>query len=188
MLKQIVLTSALVLLMAMTPAAPVLGQVALVREQVKLLEAPSTRASVVRALSPQQKVSIISRKGFWFEVEVDNDSGWLKMTHLTFAELKNFKGSLAALKTGRDGSGNNVAATGVRGLEMEAITLAQPDYEAFSAFQNLTIDESLGVELISIKEPKDISDVKYKRPKQREKNERDEDSENRNRTTLKIKK
>jgi len=42
---------------------------------------------------------------------------------------------LAALKTGREGAGNAVSSTRVRGLDAEAIKVDQPDHEALAALK-----------------------------------------------------
>jgi hypothetical protein len=49
------------------------------------------------------------------------------------------------LKTGREGSGNAVSSTGVRGLDAEAIKLDQPDYEALVALKRwqVTPDQAI---------------------------------------------
>lgn len=80
---------------------------------------------------------------------------------MRFDNKSNFKSSLTELKTGREGSKNNVVATGVRGLEAENLELAKHDYEAFKKFAVIGINTELEQELNKLKKPRLIEDIAF---------------------------
>lgn len=137
-------------------------QEAFTRKEVKLLTAPEISARMIAQLSTDEPVNIVTRKGFWIEVNAGQHTGWLKLSALRFQKNTNYRGSLARLESGRKGAGNNVASTGVRGLEANVLALATPDYDAFSKFEKINLDVELRIELQNIKTPKSVADFEPK--------------------------
>ena len=92
---------------------------------------PTQRSVAVATVPKHGQIKIMSRKGLWSEVCHADACGWLRITAISRdSGAATTKTSLAALKTGREGAGNAVSSTGVRGLDAEAIKVDQPDHEA----------------------------------------------------------
>jgi len=109
---------------------------ATVRADVTLLTEPSQRSVAVANVPKDGQIKIMSRKGLWSEVCYEDACGWLRITAISRGSgTATTTTSLAALKTGREGAGNAVSSTGVRGLDAEAIDVDQPDYEALIALK-----------------------------------------------------
>jgi hypothetical protein len=119
-------------------------------------------ANGIAHLAAEKSVKIIRRNGFWVEVLAEEKTGWLKLSALRFRADTKFKGSLTSIKSGREGIENNVAATGVRGLEARAIELAKPNYEAFSKLMLVNLSLELKKELHDIKEHRVVGDIVFK--------------------------
>lgn len=112
------------------------GYAATVRSAVTLLAEPTQRSMVVATVPKDGQIKIMSRKGLWSEVCYADACGWLRITAISRdSGAAITKTSLAALKTGREGVGNAVSSTGVRGLDAEAIKVEQPDYDALVALK-----------------------------------------------------
>ena len=109
---------------------------ATVRADVTLLTEPTQRSVAVATVPKDGQIQIMSRKGLWSEVCYEDACGWLRITAISRGSgTATTTTSLAALKTGREGAGNAVSSTGVRGLDAEAIDVDQPDYEALIALK-----------------------------------------------------
>ena len=137
------------------------GQVSWVRKETVLLAEPKASAAALGPLSPETRAIIQRRKGLWLEVRVGEELGWVKLSAVRFDESTNFKTSLTNLRTGREGSGNNVAATGVRGLEAETLSLAEADYAAFARLIQIDRETDLIEELGKIKTSRVIDNVSF---------------------------
>ena len=92
-----------------------------------LATAPSTGSVKAGAL-----VDIVARKGFWAQVRGGGAAGWLKLTHLSL-DSGGGVGDIAALASGRTGTGNVVSASGGRGLDAADLASATPDTAAVAA-------------------------------------------------------
>jgi len=137
-------------------------QTSTIRKEVNLFAEPSNQSSVITRLLPQFSVSVQKRKGIWLEVKAAENIGWVKLTAVRFDNNAEFKTSLVDLKTGREGSGNNVAVTGVRGLDAETLVLATPDYSAFKKFKLIEHSETVIQEFGLIKQRRLVADVAFK--------------------------
>ncbi len=107
----------------------------------ELKETPSIKGNVV-GKAAKGEVEVIDKKGFWVKVKNNSIEGWTKLNNVEISKDSNF--SLSGLNTGREGSGNIVSTSGVRGLDGEDITSAQPDVIEFEKLQSFKIDKSKG--------------------------------------------
>ena len=118
----------------------VTSQAAVVKRDSALVDAPSPRAIEIGSVSIGSEVEFKQRKGLWAEICTGDVCGWLRITAV---DLKNQQGptqtNLASLKSGREGVGNAVSSTGVRGLDAESIDVGNPDYEAFAALEGFRV-------------------------------------------------
>ena len=140
----------------------VCSEAAWIKKKTVLLSEPKTSATAQTLLSPETKATVVTRKGIWVQIQANGDNGWVKLSSLRFGDSGNYRTSLSDLKTGREGAGNNVAATGARGLEAETLALAEADYRGFSQFKNIAQDTSLLIELQKIKITRDIPAISFK--------------------------
>ena len=137
------------------------SQLAWIKKETDLLSEAKTSATVQALLSPKTKATVLTRKGIWVQIQANGENGWVKLSSLRFGDSGNYRTSLSDLKTGREGAGNNVAATGARGLEAETLALAKADYEGFSQFKDISQDTALLIELRQIKMTRDISAISF---------------------------
>ena len=107
------------------------------RDSAMLMSAPSARSEGVASVPKGAEISIQARKGLWAEICYQEVCGWLRVTAVSRDAANNSSSttSLAALKSGREGAGNAVSSTGVRGLDAESIAVDQPDYAALAALK-----------------------------------------------------
>jgi len=107
----------------------------------ELKKSPNIKSEVVGKVS-KGEVEVIDKKGFWIKVKKNSVEGWTKLNNVEIDKDSNF--SLSSLNTGREGSGNIVSTSGVRGLDGEDITNAQPDINEFEKLKKLKVDKSVG--------------------------------------------
>ena len=138
------------------------SQLAWIKKETNLLAEPKTTGTARNVLAPKTKATVLSRKGIWVQIQANGENGWVKLSSLRFGDSGNYRTSLSDLKTGREGAGNNVAATGARGLEAETLALAEADYRGFSQFKDIAQDTALLIELRKIKMTRDISAISFR--------------------------
>lgn len=97
----------------------------------ELMDEPYRDAKVLLELEEGQGVEIQDRKGGWYSITVGEQTGWVRMSTIRKGEMVAPPsegaevGGVLDLASGRAGSGNVVAATGVRGLNEEELKAAQ---------------------------------------------------------------
>lgn len=97
----------------------------------EVMSEPFKDARTVTSLKEGDTLDILKRKGGWLQVSAKGKTGWVRMLYVRRGEsgektsaMKEASGVLG-LATGRAGSGNVVAATGVRGLDEEELKEAE---------------------------------------------------------------
>ena len=126
-----------VLMTTLLLSAPSIASDATLRRDASLSSSPEPDASVVADLAAGALVSVKQRKGLWAEACTDQLCGWIRVTTLAMARAgSNTSSSLAGLKSGREGAGNAVSSSGVRGLDATSIELSKPDYNALAALES----------------------------------------------------
>ena len=97
----------------------------------KFMEKPFRDASVISTLDKGTTIDILKRKGGWMNISVGDQAGWVRMSYVRKgegagkAEASAEAGGVLALASGRAGTGNVVASTGVRGLSEEDLKSAK---------------------------------------------------------------
>ncbi|HNP62080.1 MAG TPA: SH3 domain-containing protein [Nitrospirales bacterium] len=97
----------------------------------QVMSEPFKDAQEVTSLKEGDTVEILKRKGGWLQVSQKGHTGWVRMLYIRRgASAENVSAAteasgLLGLATGRAGSGNVVAATGVRGLNEEELKEAK---------------------------------------------------------------
>jgi len=126
----------LVLLAVLLISDPLLANEATLRRDASLTESPNPVAAVLANLAAGEVVFVKQRKGLWAEACLAQVCGWIRVTSLAMARSGGTtSSSLAGLKSGREGAGNAVSSSGVRGLDATSIELSRPDYAALTALE-----------------------------------------------------
>ena len=113
---------------------------AVVRSQAVVFSAPKGGADKVVLLEAETRVETGVRRGLWVEL-IKPSQGWVKLRSLKIgsAATGSASSSLSGLKSGREGIGNAVSASGVRGLDSEMIKLSDPDFQALEEFKTSAV-------------------------------------------------
>ena len=107
----------------------------------EVMSEPFRDARAVASLQEGDTLEIVKRKGGWLQVSAKGKTGWVRMLYVRrgasgekASAVKEASGVLG-LATGRAGSGNVVAATGVRGLDEEELKEAQFNEKEFQTLK-----------------------------------------------------
>jgi hypothetical protein len=129
----------LILYSLLLPIAYAAGpQTATVLQQSKLHEAPYSDAAAIASLKAKQQVTVIRRKGGWYQVQSGKQRGWLRMSRVRLGTggrqagdgAEGLAQTLRFLSTGRSGASGVTVATGIRGLEAADVANAKPNHQA----------------------------------------------------------
>ena len=97
----------------------------------QVMSEPYQDARSVTSLHEGDTVEIFKRKGGWLKISARGKTGWVRMLSIrrgaagAQASAITEASGVLGLATGRAGSGNVVAATGVRGLDEEDLKQAE---------------------------------------------------------------
>jgi hypothetical protein len=97
-----------------------------------LKASPVPDAAITMEFKQGAKVTVLDRKGFWYQIDSGGQKGWLKVTEVKLDSGESATAGLAAFATGRGSTGNVVSASGSRGLSAEELTTAKPDEAALA--------------------------------------------------------
>jgi len=121
-----------------------------------LYKKPFSDAEVLASLHADGMVTVIKRKGGWYQVESANNlSGWMRMNTLRFSEQKEAKGNgnvqglrqtIKLFKTGRSGTSGVTVATGIRGLNSADLANSMPDHNGLKQLSNYMSDRGASEE------------------------------------------
>jgi uncharacterized protein YraI len=112
-----------------------------VRVAGPLQSGPVASAPSTVTLKAGTSVDIVERKGFWAHVRSGAANGWLKLSRLSM-DSGGAGNEIAALASGRTGSGNVVSASGGRGLDAADFARATPDSASVSALSRSAASET----------------------------------------------
>jgi hypothetical protein len=121
-----------------------------VRRDTELKEKPFVDAKTLKRLPSGSKVTVADRDGGWLRVSVGNQQGWVRLLHVSTQpaaadgskELK----SATKIATGRAGSGNVVATTGIRGLNEAQLSAAKPNPEELKKLDGYVVTKEQAAE------------------------------------------
>jgi len=103
------------------------GEAGTVLKADDLKAEPFRDAKKVGSLAAGDSVEILKTQGRWFQVKSAKGSGWVHMLSIRRGEARKGSGDVAGvlgLASGRAGTGNVVATTGIRGLNEEGLKAA----------------------------------------------------------------
>src|SRR5262249_62199587 len=121
------------------------GAVAIKADDIK--SEPFKDADTVGPLSKGDSVQIVSKKGGWLQIKASGGSGWVRMLSVKRGTGGGFSaaselGGVAAMSTGRAGTGQITSATGVRGLGEEDLKTAKFDVAELARAQGNGVSAS----------------------------------------------
>ncbi len=102
-----------------------------------LKAAPFADANVIATLPSGAKVEILKKDGGWYQIKSPQGNGWIRLLSIRRGGAKSASAGselsgLAALASGRAGTGRVVATTGIRGLNEEQLKAARFDEKQVS--------------------------------------------------------
>lgn len=101
-------------------------------KQDSLRDAPFADAKLIATLPASARVEILKKEGGWYQIKTQQGNGWMRMLSIRRGEAKTASAGselsgLAALSSGRAGTGKIVSTTGIRGLNEEQLKAAKYD-------------------------------------------------------------
>ena len=127
---------------AMAVATAASADTGRIRTAGPVLSAPSTGARPTGAVRVGTVVTLTDRRGFWVKVQAGTTQGWLKLSQISLSKDSTGR-DIAALATGRTGSGNVVSASGGRGLDNgDDIARATPNPAAVAQVAKFAVTAS----------------------------------------------
>jgi hypothetical protein len=113
-----------------------------IRSAGPVLAVPSTSARSTGMVRTGTVVTLLERRGFWVKIQTVSAHGWLKLSQISLSSDATGR-DIAALATGRTGTGNVVSASGGRGLDNgEDIAKATPNPAAVAQVAKLAVSPS----------------------------------------------
>lgn len=103
---------------------------------------PYRDAKQVGSLASGDKVEILRREGGWYEIKTTKASGWVRMLNIRRgdpAKRSIDAQGIAGLATGRSGTGQVVATTGIRGLTEEELKKAKFNESELKKVESFTV-------------------------------------------------
>ena len=109
---------------------------------------PFKDASTVGSLNKGDSVQIVAKKGGWLQIKSAAGAGWVRMLSIKRGAAGGSSaagelGGVAAMSTGRAGTGQITSATGVRGLSEEDLKAAKFDAAELARAQGNAVSASV---------------------------------------------
>lgn len=125
-------------------AGAVSGEPASALKRAEIRAKPYRDAKQVGSLERGDEVEILKRQGGWYEVKSVKGSGWVRMLDLRRGAVT--KRSIDAegvlgLASGRSGTGQVVATTGIRGLTEEELKRAKFNESEIKKAESFTVSQ-----------------------------------------------
>lgn len=101
---------------------------------------PYADANKTGAFARGDKLDIISKKGAWLKIKTAKESGWVRLLSVKRGASKgsNDVAGVLELASGRAGTGQVVATTGVRGLNEEELKSAKYNADEVKKLESYT--------------------------------------------------
>ncbi|MDZ4098004.1 MAG: SH3 domain-containing protein [Methylophilaceae bacterium] len=107
---------------------------------------PFTDAKIVGSFTKYEKLQILNRQGAWLQVKTGKATGWVRLLSVrrgTTTTASQTSGALS-VASGRAGTGQVVATTGVRGLSEQELKSAKFNEGEISKMESLTLKANEG--------------------------------------------
>jgi Bacterial SH3 domain len=120
------------------------GEPASALKRAEIRAKPYRDAKQVGSLARGDKVEILRRQGGWYEIKSVKGSGWVRMLNLRRGAITKRTidaGSVLGLASGRSGTGQIVATTGIRGLTEEKLKQAKFNEAELKKVESFTVSQ-----------------------------------------------
>ena len=112
---------------------------------------PFKDANTVGSLNKGDSVQIVAKKGGWLQIKSAAGAGWVRMLSIKRGAAGGSSaagelGGVAAMSTGRAGTGQITSATGVRGLSEEDLKAAKFDAAELARAQGNAVSASVAAQ------------------------------------------
>jgi len=145
----------------------VLAEPATVIRATELKQAPATDSATVAELAENTAVEALERQGGWTRVKAASGEGWVRMLALRFggpaAAKPGATGLSQLFSVARTGTSGTQTTTGVRGLDAEQITAAQPNPAELAKLQGFAADRDAAASF-AVQGKLDAKPVEYPKP------------------------
>ena len=110
----------------------------------KLVAEPFADAKQVGSLAKGDAVTILKKTGGWYQVKGKGPQGWVRMLSVRRGEAGKSSAAkdVAAISTGRTGTGQIVSTTGVRGLSEEELKAAKYDEKELMKAESFVVSKA----------------------------------------------
>ena len=110
----------------------------------KLVAEPFADAKQVGSLAKGDAVTILKKSGGWYQVKGKGPQGWVRMLSVRRGEAGKSSAAkdVAAISTGRTGTGQIVSTTGVRGLSEEELKAAKYDEKELMKAESFVVSKA----------------------------------------------
>ena len=127
-----------------TEAARAAQETGIALKADKLVAEPFADAKQVGTLAKGDTVTILKKSGGWYQVKAQGAQGWVRMLSVRRGEAGKSSAAkdVAALSTGRTGTGQIVSTTGVRGLSEEELKAAKYDEKALAKAESFAVSKA----------------------------------------------
>jgi hypothetical protein len=112
-----------------------------------IMDEPYRDAKEIASLEEGATVTILKRKGGWLNISTETIEGWVRMLYIRRGQKEAEPSSATEAKgvldlaSGRAGTGNVVAATGVRGLSEEDLKEAEYNAKEIRKLESFSISK-----------------------------------------------
>jgi len=131
------------------------GKPGYIKRDTSLYAEPFKDAEVLVSLPVNTGLSIIKRKGGWYQVNANDQTGWVRLVTVRLGKVRTSESGssggdaielLGGLATGREKSSEVTTASAVKGLGEEDLRDATPDTDAIDELDEFAADEQAGLE------------------------------------------
>jgi hypothetical protein len=122
----------------------VAGEAGTVLKDTEIKSTPYLDAKPAGSLAREDKVEILTRQAGWYQVKSAKGSGWVRMLSIRRGEARKSgidAGGILGLASGRSGTGQVVATTGIRGLNEEELKNAKYNQAELKKVESFTVTD-----------------------------------------------
>lgn len=110
---------------------------------------PFADAKSAGALTKNEPLQILNKKGAWLQVKTKKSTGWVRLLSVKRASTGNALQGTVDVATGRAGTGKVVSTTGIRGLSAEELQAAQFNEAEMKKLESYTASKADGQQFAS---------------------------------------
>ena len=138
------------IILTVSSSAFAADKMGVISRDATLYAKPFKDADSIAELPASTAITVLKRKGGWYEIKSTDKQGWVRLTRVRLnrkggASQESDSGVgelLTGLATGRGKSDQDTTATAVKGLSEEELRNAQPDEDALNSLDNFAVSDA----------------------------------------------